>query len=54
MQHRNKQLRRLIQAYYRERGWTASGIPIPDTLKKVGLWPFLNEEAKTRINMLTG
>jgi aldehyde:ferredoxin oxidoreductase len=54
MRHRKDQLRRLIQAYYLERGWTASGIPTPDTLKKVGLWPFLNEEAKTRINLLTG
>ncbi|MDD5775823.1 MAG: aldehyde ferredoxin oxidoreductase C-terminal domain-containing protein, partial [Candidatus Omnitrophica bacterium] len=54
MQSRKEQLRRLIQAYYRERGWTASGIPLPDTLKNVGLWPFLSEEAKTRINMLAG
>ncbi|MBA4396712.1 MAG: hypothetical protein C0394_04930 [Syntrophus sp. (in: bacteria)] len=54
MQHRKEQLRRLIQAYYDERGWTASGIPTPDTLKKVGLWPFLNEETKTRISALAG
>jgi aldehyde:ferredoxin oxidoreductase len=52
MQNRKQQLSRLIQAYYRERGWTVSGIPLPDTLKKVGLWPFLNEEARIRISTL--
>lgn len=54
MQSRKEQLRQLIQAYYRERGWTASGIPTGDTLKLVGLWPFLNEEARVRINALAG
>jgi aldehyde:ferredoxin oxidoreductase len=54
MQHRKEQLRRLIQAYYQERGWTANGIPTPDTLKKVGLWPFLKEEARTEISALAG
>lgn len=54
MRNRKEQLRRLIEVYYGERGWTASGIPTPDTLKKVGLWPFLNEEARARISDLAG
>jgi aldehyde:ferredoxin oxidoreductase len=53
MQNRKEQLRRLIQAYYQERGWTESGIPTSDTLKTVGLWPFLNEEAKSIIGART-
>jgi aldehyde:ferredoxin oxidoreductase len=54
MQHRKEQLRQLIQAYYRERGWTAAGIPTSSTLRQVGLWSFLNEEAKAKINALAG
>jgi aldehyde:ferredoxin oxidoreductase len=49
MNHRKEQLGRLIQTYYRERGWNASGIPTPETLKKVGLWSFLNEETRAKI-----
>ncbi len=52
MNFRKKQLRKLIQIYYQERGWTDSGIPTIDTLKKIGLWNFLNEETKTRITDL--
>ena len=52
MNFRKKQLRELIQVYYQERGWTDSGIPTLDTLKKIGLWNFLNEETKTRITSL--
>jgi aldehyde:ferredoxin oxidoreductase len=52
MRHRKEQLRDLIQAYYRERGWTPSGIPTPATLKGIGLWDFLTEEARGRITAL--
>ena len=50
MRHRKEQLRKLIQIYYQERGWNASGIPTIDTLKRVGLWDFLNEEVKAKIS----
>jgi len=49
MNHRKEQLRKLIQIYYRERGWNPSGIPKIVTLKEIGLWDFLKEETKTRI-----
>ncbi|MHB8911022.1 MAG: aldehyde ferredoxin oxidoreductase C-terminal domain-containing protein [Syntrophales bacterium] len=54
MKSRQEQLGDLIQAYYRERGWTPSGIPTPATLKAIGLWDFLTEEARTRIAALAG
>jgi aldehyde:ferredoxin oxidoreductase len=53
MNHRKGQLRELIQAYYRERGWTPSGIPTPATLNRIGLWEFLTEEARAKIAALT-
>ncbi|MEJ2109749.1 MAG: aldehyde ferredoxin oxidoreductase C-terminal domain-containing protein [Acidobacteriota bacterium] len=53
MEHRKTQLRRLIDIYYRKRGWNSLGIPMPDTLKKLGLWQFLNEETRTAIHKLT-
>ncbi len=46
---RKEKLARLIQAYYRERGWDDCGIPSAETLKRIGLWEFLNDEAKDRI-----
>jgi aldehyde:ferredoxin oxidoreductase len=49
MEHRKMQLDQLIQTYYQERGWSNSGIPRPDTLKKLGLWPYLNDEARQGI-----
>jgi aldehyde:ferredoxin oxidoreductase len=54
MRHRRGQLRDLIQAYYRERGWTPKGIPTPATLKGIGLWDFLTEEARRKIALLAG
>jgi aldehyde:ferredoxin oxidoreductase len=54
MQHRKEDLRKLIQTYYNERGWNASGIPTIDTLKRVGLWSFLNEEARTKMMKMNG
>ena len=50
MQHRKEELRKLIDVYYQERGWTATGIPKAETLKQIGLWNFLSEETKTRIS----
>ena len=54
MSYRIDQLRKLIQAYYGERGWNAAGIPTVDTLKQVGLWDYLNKETKTKIIELNG
>ncbi len=54
MNRRREDLRALIQAYYRERGWSAAGIPTPATLKEIGLWDFLTEEARTKITSLAG
>jgi aldehyde:ferredoxin oxidoreductase len=53
MQLRRGQLRRLIDVYYQERGWNPSGIPLPATLKELGLWEFLADEARTVITDLT-
>ncbi len=50
MKYRKDQLTELIREYYRERGWTETGIPTVDTLKNLGLWQFLNEEAKAWIS----
>jgi len=49
MNFRREQLRELVQAYYRERGWTTNGIPTVDALTKIGLWDFLSEETRTKI-----
>ncbi|MGO9137824.1 MAG: aldehyde ferredoxin oxidoreductase C-terminal domain-containing protein [Syntrophales bacterium] len=49
MNFRKEQLRELIQTYYRERGWNENGVPKVETLKKVGLWDFLNDETKKKI-----
>jgi aldehyde:ferredoxin oxidoreductase len=51
---RKEQLRKLIDIYYQERGWTASGIPTTDTLKRIGLWDFLNGETKAGISAIVG
>jgi aldehyde:ferredoxin oxidoreductase len=54
MEHRKKQLRSLIDIYYRKRGWNLSGIPMPETLKRLGLWAFLDEKTRSEIQKLTG
>jgi aldehyde:ferredoxin oxidoreductase len=54
MNFRKEQLRKLIQAYYRERGWNSIGIPKVETLERVGLWDYLNQETKTKIIELNG
>ena len=46
MEHRKRELRRLIDVYYEERGWTPNGVPTPETLQRLGLWDFLNEETR--------
>jgi aldehyde:ferredoxin oxidoreductase len=53
MKMRKEELRRLIDVYYQERGWNASGIPMPETLKELGLWDFLEDEARSIIQKLT-
>lgn len=53
MTHRKEQLRRLIDIYYRERGWNSLGIPMPETLKELGLWGFLDEKTRSTIVELT-
>jgi aldehyde:ferredoxin oxidoreductase len=53
MQFRKEQLRRLIDVYYQERGWNPSGIPMPETLRDLGLGDFLDDEART-ISRLAG
>jgi aldehyde:ferredoxin oxidoreductase len=53
MERRKEQLRLLIDAYYQERGWNSCGIPMPETLKQLGLWEFLNEEARSVLTSLT-
>lgn len=53
MNHRKVELARLVRVYYEERGWNASGIPTVDTLKRIGLWKFLNEATRARISELT-
>jgi aldehyde:ferredoxin oxidoreductase len=52
MDHRKKELRRLIDTYYQERGWNDCGVPLPETLKELGLWEFLSDEARSIINKL--
>ncbi len=52
MEKRKEELRELIQVYYEERGWSGQGIPRVETLKDLGLWPFLTEETRTRLEEL--
>ena len=54
MKHRKEELRKLIHIYYSQRGWTDKGIPKIDTLKQIGLWDYLSEEARTRITVMNG
>lgn len=52
MQLRRQELRRLIDVYYQQRGWGRSGIPLPQTLKQLGLWEFLSQEARSVLERL--
>ncbi|GFO55237.1 aldehyde ferredoxin oxidoreductase [Geomonas sp. Red276] len=49
MDARKKELRKLIQVYYQERGWSENGIPKVDTLKGLGLWDHLNVETREQL-----
>jgi len=52
MKKRKEELKRLISVYYDMRGWTEDGIPKIETLKKIGLWDYLSDEARDRITRL--
>lgn len=52
MKLRKNELRHLIDVYYQERGWNSSGVPTPETLKELGLWNFLDDEARDTIQKL--
>ena len=49
MKNRKEELRKLIGVYYAHRGWSATGIPKVETLKQIGLWNFLSDEARTKV-----
>jgi len=53
MDLRKKDLRRLIDIYYDKRGWNSLGIPMPETLAKLGLWRFLDEYTRSEIIRLS-
>lgn len=53
MDHRKKELHRLIQVYYEERGWSERGIPRVETLQQLGLWAFLTEETQKTLQTLS-
>jgi aldehyde:ferredoxin oxidoreductase len=54
MKYRKEELRKLIGVYYAERGWSAAGIPKVETLKQIGLWNFLSDEARTKVAAMNG
>jgi aldehyde:ferredoxin oxidoreductase len=49
MRHKKEELKKLIGVYYAQRGWSAAGIPKVETLKQIGLWNFLSDEARTKV-----
>jgi aldehyde:ferredoxin oxidoreductase len=54
MKHRKEELRKLIAVYYAQRGWSKTGIPKVETLKQIGLWNFLSDEARTKVTAMNG
>jgi len=52
MANRKQELQRLVAVYYAERGWNEKGIPRVETLKQLGLWPFIGEETQRRLAAL--
>jgi aldehyde:ferredoxin oxidoreductase len=52
MNERVNDLKKLVKVYYEERGWNANGVPTVSTLKGLGLWDFLTDEARVRITEL--
>jgi len=53
METRRKELRKLIQVYYEERGWSDGGIPKIETLGRLGLWDYLTLETQERLRALS-
>ncbi|MCK9275892.1 MAG: hypothetical protein M0P57_12470 [Syntrophales bacterium] len=49
MNLKKEELKKLIRAYYDERGWSTLGIPTVATLQKIGLWEFLNQENQDKL-----
>ncbi len=54
MKHRKEELRKLIGVYYAQRGWSTTGVPKVETIKQIGLWNFLSDEARTKITAMNG
>jgi aldehyde:ferredoxin oxidoreductase len=54
MKHRKEELSKLIAVYYAQRGWSDTGIPKVETIKKIGLWNFLTEETREKIAAMNG
>lgn len=54
MRHKKEELKKLIGVYYAQRGWSAAGIPKVETLKQIGLWNFLSNEARTKVAAMNG
>lgn len=52
MESRKKELKKLVQVYYEERGWNPNGIPTKSELKYLGLWQFLTDETRERLKEL--
>jgi aldehyde:ferredoxin oxidoreductase len=52
MEARKKELRKLVQVYYEERGWSQNGIPTKSELKYLGLWNFLTDDTRERLKEL--
>jgi len=53
MDLRKKELRKLIQVYYEERGWSGRGIPKVQTLQRLGLWEYLSDETRESLQAFT-
>jgi aldehyde:ferredoxin oxidoreductase len=43
----------MIGVYYAQRGWNTAGIPKVETLKQIGLWNFLSDEAKAKVTAMS-
>jgi aldehyde:ferredoxin oxidoreductase len=52
MKHRKEELKKLIGVYYAQRGWNTAGIPKVETLKKIGLWNYLSDEARAKVTVM--
>jgi aldehyde:ferredoxin oxidoreductase len=52
MEHRRKELRKLVDVYYEERGWSEGGIPKVETLQRLRLWDYLGADTQQRLHEL--